>query len=47
MLVANPVTFDVPLSLLTQGTNVVAVSAHIDYRATPDFSFDMSMQGGL
>ena len=45
--VANPVTFNVPLSLLVSGTNVVAVSTHLDYRATPDMSFDMSMQGVL
>ena len=40
-------SFNVPLSLLVPGTNVVAVSTHIDYRATPDMSFDMSMQGVL
>ena len=42
---ANPVTFTVPKSLLVAGTNVVAASVHLGWRATPDVSFELSMSG--
>ncbi|MFC0682446.1 fibrinogen-like YCDxxxxGGGW domain-containing protein [Lysobacter korlensis] len=42
---AVPVTFEVPVSLLTAGTNVVAASTHLNYRSTPDVTFDLSMTG--
>jgi hypothetical protein len=38
---AAPLTFDVPAALLRAGTNVVAVSTHLNYRGTPDTSFDL------
>ena len=38
---AAPVSFDVPAGLLVDGANVVAVSTHVNYRATPDLSFDL------
>jgi len=37
------VTYTVPVSLLVEGTNVVAVSTHSNYRATPDSSFNLSL----
>ena len=36
------VTFAVPYGLLVEGTNVVAASAHSNYRTTPDVSFDLT-----
>lgn len=42
---ANRAVFDVPASLLVDGTNVVAASTHANYRATPNLSFDLSMTG--
>jgi trimeric autotransporter adhesin len=42
---APTVLFQVPVSLLNAGTNVVAVSTHLGWRATPDVSFDLSMTG--
>ncbi|MFC0682448.1 metallophosphoesterase [Lysobacter korlensis] len=38
---ASPLTFDVPAALLRAGTNVVAVSTHLNYRGTPDTCFDL------
>jgi len=38
----TPVTVNVPLSLLTNGTNTIAVETHLNYHATPDLSFDLS-----
>ncbi len=43
--VAPTVLFRVPVSLLNSGTNVIAVSTHLGWRATPDVSFDLSMTG--
>ncbi|MDJ0356117.1 PKD domain-containing protein [Paenarthrobacter sp. PH39-S1] len=39
---ANPVTVDVPVSLLTDGVNTIAAETHVNYRATKDLSFDLS-----
>ncbi len=38
---SDPVVIDVPLSLLTNGTNVVSVETHLNYRGTPDSTFDL------
>lgn len=40
---ANRVTFTVPAALLADGTNEVAVSSHLNYRSTPDLSFDLKL----
>ncbi len=39
---ANPVTVNVPVSLLVDGINTIAVETHLNYHATPDLSFDLS-----
>ncbi|MFH5824408.1 fibrinogen-like YCDxxxxGGGW domain-containing protein [Georgenia sp. AZ-5] len=39
---ASPVTFEVPASLLVAGENVVTASVHLNYRNTPDASFDLT-----
>ncbi|MBG6238042.1 hypothetical protein IWX78_000997 [Mycetocola sp. CAN_C7] len=39
--VANPVTFSIPPSLLTSGSNVLSASVHLNYRGTADVSFDL------
>ena len=44
---ANPVTITVPGELLVTGTNVIAVSVHSGYRATPSHSFDLQAVGTL
>ncbi len=41
--IAAPVSFDVPVSLLREGENVIAVSVHHNYRGTPDISFDATI----
>lgn len=38
---ASPVVIDVPVGLLVDGTNTVSVETHVNYRATPDVSFDL------
>lgn len=38
---ANRVEFKVPDGLLVAGTNVVAASTHLNYRTSPDLSFDL------
>ena len=38
---ASPVVIDVPPSLLVNGTNTVAVETHVNYRSTPDLTFDL------
>jgi PKD repeat protein len=38
---ADPVVIDVPVDLLVEGTNVVAASTHVNYRNTPDVSFEL------
>jgi PKD repeat protein len=35
----DPVVFEVPASLLVDGTNVIAAETHVNYRATRDMSF--------
>ena len=42
---AAPVTFSVPPSLLTAGTNTIAVEVHSNYRATPSQSMDLTLVG--
>jgi hypothetical protein len=42
---ANKVTFTVPVNLLVSGTNVIAASTHLNYRTTPDVSFDLTFTG--
>ena len=37
----SPVVVDVPVGLLTNGTNVVAAETHLNYRSTPNVSFDL------
>ncbi|MDJ0356112.1 PKD domain-containing protein [Paenarthrobacter sp. PH39-S1] len=39
---AAPVVFDVPVSLLVRGTNVIAAETHLNYHATADLGFDLS-----
>ncbi|WP_272491985.1 PKD domain-containing protein [Nocardioides mangrovi] len=36
-----PLTITVPTSLLVNGTNVVSAETHLNYRATPNMSFDL------
>ena len=40
--VASPVTMDVPVFLLQNGANTIAVETHLNYHATADVSFDLS-----
>ena len=40
---ANPVVVQVPVSLLAAGQNVLAASTHLNYRSTPDASFDLTL----
>lgn len=39
---ANPVTFEVPGSRFTSGTNVISAEVHSGYRSTPSHSFELS-----
>ncbi len=39
---AAPVTFNVPPSLLVNGTNTIAAETHLNYHATRDISFDLT-----
>ncbi|MFS0853047.1 fibrinogen-like YCDxxxxGGGW domain-containing protein [Microbacterium sp. 179-I 3D4 NHS] len=38
---ANPVVYQVPLSLLRNGQNTVSVEVHSNYRSTPSHSFEL------
>jgi PKD repeat protein len=38
---AQQVTINVPTNLLVDGTNVIAAETHLNYRKTPDASFDL------
>ncbi|MGC4110223.1 MAG: PKD domain-containing protein [Nocardioides sp.] len=38
---AQQVTINVPTSLLVSGTNVVSAETHVNYRKTPDSTFDL------
>ncbi|MDY0910784.1 metallophosphoesterase [Microbacterium sp. CFBP9034] len=40
---ASPTVFTVPASLLREGANTIAASAHVNYRGTADSSFDLVM----
>lgn len=40
---ATPLTVTVPPSLLVAGTNTVSAEVHLNYRSTPDASFDLSL----
>ena len=42
---ADPVTVQVPTSLLTAGVNTIAVEVHSNYKATPSASMDLSLVG--
>lgn len=39
--VSSRVQFTVPSGLLVSGTNVIAASTHLNYRTSPDLSFDL------
>ena len=39
---SNPFVFDVPAAALHEGTNVIAVEVHSNYRSTPSHSFALS-----
>ncbi len=39
---ATPLVVDVPASLLRVGKNVISVDTHVNYRRTPDLTFDLS-----
>lgn len=41
--IANPVTWQIPTSLLVDGVNTIAVEVHSNYRATPSTSMDLSL----
>lgn len=38
---ANPIVVDVPASLLVNGTNIISVETHLNYRNTADVTFDL------
>jgi hypothetical protein len=38
---AQQVTINVPTSLLVDGTNVISAETHLNYRKTPDATFDL------
>ncbi|QCX26649.1 PKD domain-containing protein [Nocardioides jishulii] len=40
---ADPVRVSVPVGLLRDGVNLVAVETHLNFRGTPNVSFDMSI----
>ena len=39
--VANPVVVTVPTSVLVAGANVLTASTHLNYRSSPDLSFEL------
>jgi hypothetical protein len=39
----TPVTFTIPATALRTGTNTLAASVHVNYRATPDISYDLKL----
>lgn len=43
--IANPVSFAVPLGLLVDGVNTIAVEVHSNYRLTPSLSMDLTLAG--
>ncbi|HTH06561.1 MAG TPA: fibronectin type III domain-containing protein, partial [Ilumatobacteraceae bacterium] len=40
---ASPVVVQVPVSALVAGQNVLAASTHLNYRSTPDASFELTL----
>jgi hypothetical protein len=38
----SPFVIDVPVALLVDGVNTVAVETHVNYRATRDMSMDLT-----
>uniref|UniRef100_UPI00211870E0 PKD domain-containing protein n=1 Tax=Ornithinimicrobium faecis TaxID=2934158 RepID=UPI00211870E0 len=40
----DPVVVEVPVELLVDGTNVIAAQTHLNYRNTPDMSFELEAQ---
>src|SRR3546814_46942 len=42
---ANPVTFNVPMELLTAGTNTISAQVQLGYRNTRDASFELTALG--
>ena len=43
--VANPVRWTVPSTLLQNGSNTIAAVCLVNYRGTPDLSFELSLAG--
>jgi hypothetical protein len=43
--VESPVSWNVPTSLLVDGTNTIAVEVHSNYRLTPSLSMDLTLTG--
>jgi hypothetical protein len=43
--VESPVSWNVPTSLLVDGTNTIAVEVHSNYRLTPSLSMDLTLVG--
>lgn len=41
--IANPVAFDVPVGLLHEGANTIAVEVHSNYRSTPNTSMELTL----
>jgi hypothetical protein len=41
--VNNPVTFDIPVTALREGSNTIAVEVHSNYRSTPNTSMDLTL----
>ena len=39
----EPVVVQVPVSALVAGQNVLAASTHLNYRSTPDASFELTL----
>ncbi|CUR55120.1 putative PDK domain-containing protein [metagenome] len=39
--ISAPLVIEVPVGLLTNGTNVISAETHLNYRNTPDFSFEL------
>jgi hypothetical protein len=42
---ASPVRWSVPSSMLQNGSNTIAAVCLVNYRSTPDLSFDLSLTG--
>ncbi|MCQ9163646.1 PKD domain-containing protein [Arthrobacter sp. STN4] len=44
---ASPLVIDVPVALLVDGSNTIAAETHLNYRATPDVSFDLNATASI